>query len=79
MEMQGWAKVDSTTECVPFVTVKMWLVGVTREGGYNTRRTIENDEITNIRFDFLRLEDQAGILSGTVSTNYDCHRFGRGK
>ena len=43
------------------------------------RRTIKNDEITNIRVDFLRLEDQAGILGGAISTNYDGYRLGRDK
>jgi len=53
------------------------------EGGfYNGMcpiRKIENDEITNIRLDLMGLEDQAGILSGAISTDYDGYRFGGGK
>jgi hypothetical protein len=95
MGTQGSAKVDSTTECVPFVTAEgteTWSRSRVKQnrgheahdaegiGGFTMcRRTIENDEIANIRSDSLRLEDQAGVLIGAISTNYDGYSFGRGK
>ena len=51
----------------------------TRERGDWCRRTVENDGIADVRCDFLRLEDQAGVLGGAVSANCDGYRFGRGQ
>ena len=42
-------------------------------------RTIENDDISDSCLDFLRLEDQAGVLIGTITTDYDGDGLGRGQ
>ena len=92
MGIQGEAKSDSMAECVPFVTAKEITktcsglgIGILarktrgRRRGARRRRTIENDEIANIGPDFLRYEDQGGILIGAISANEDGYRPGRGK
>lgn len=40
-------------------------------------RTIENNDISNSCLDLLRLEDQAGVLGGTIATDYDGDGLGR--
>ena len=42
-------------------------------------RTIENNDIPDSCLDLLRLEDQAGVLIGTITTDYDGDGLGRGQ
>jgi len=65
-------------ECVPFVTEVSVRQRTEREDGWGARcgHTIENDKISNLCYDFLRLEDQAGVLSGAVTADYDGYRLG---
>lgn len=47
--------------------------------GRECRRTVENDEISDVCLDFLRLEDQTGVLGGAISADYDGYRLGGGQ
>jgi hypothetical protein len=47
--------------------------------GAGCGHTVENDEISNICPNFLRLEDQAGVLSGAVAANCNCYGLGQGQ
>jgi len=37
---------------------------------------VEDDEISDVCLDFLGLEDQAGILIGAITTDYDSYQLG---
>jgi len=47
------------------------------DGGVSPVREVENDDVSDVCLDFLRLENQAGILCGSIATDYDGDRLGR--
>jgi len=53
------------------------------EGGFDCRvravGKIENNDVSDGCLDFLRFEDQAGVLVGTITADHDGDGFGRGK